>query len=369
MTNSLNLQEIDQEEATDLCRFFTKIGQNICLFGQRGTGKTEISIQSILDSGFKVNYINLSVIERPDLAGYPDIHSSGDVITFKSPFFLPTLKEGEKPDRVLLFDEVDKASPETTSPLLEILNKKTINGKPINAISCILTGNLINEGAYSNQISSALLDRTSKYILKFDFEKWLDWAKLNNVHDLILGFLASNKELACGNIESTSYATPSPRGWTLASEALIKAKSSKIMEIDTIANIISGYVGAEAGLQFRTWYEYYRKFEPAVLSLIESGESLIDFDSLPPTEKIVFCITACHLTKTRFIKESKVKPKYQFIENLCSFFAKNSVPLEIQTLSISNSFPIEFVVDKKYQLYNCKSFFNLSSQLSSPIIK
>lgn len=369
MSNSLNLQEIDQEHALNLCRFFIKSNQNLFLLGRRGTGKTQIAIQAAQDCGLKVNYINLSVIERPDLAGYPDIHTEGDVIKFKSPSFLPLLEAGTKSDSVILFDEVDKAPPEITAPLLEILDRKMINGRPINVSSCILTGNLLNEGTYSNQISSALLDRGAKYVLQFNFEKWLDWAKLNNIHDLILGFLTSNPELACGSIESTYYATPSPRGWTLASHALNKAKMAKVADIDTISSIISGFVGSEAGLRFKIWYEYYRKFEPFIFSIIDTGDCLINYKELQPTEKMVFCITACHLTKNRFIQESKSKPKYQCVENLCSFFVKHNVDPEIQSISLSNSFPIEFVADKKYQLYNCKSFFELSSKLSSIKIK
>jgi MoxR-like ATPase len=97
------------------------------LFGRRGVGKTEIAIQAVKECGFKINYINLSVIERADLAGYPDMLSSGDVISFKSPVFLPPLLN-DKPDSVILFDEVDKSSPEITAPLLEILqSKKMLN--------------------------------------------------------------------------------------------------------------------------------------------------------------------------------------------------------------------------------------------------
>lgn len=369
MNNSLNLQEIDQEQALNLCRFFIKSEQNIFLFGRRGVGKTHIAMQAAIDCGLKINYINLSVIERPDLAGYPDMHATGDVVTYKSPYFLPQLVTDAKADSVIIFDEVDKASTEITAPLHEILQFKKINGKNINVAGCILTGNLINETAYSNGVSSAILDRGAKYILNFNFDKWLDWAKLNGVHDLILGFLSSNPELACGDIETTYYATPSPRGWTLASDALFMAKKSNISDIATISSIISGFVGSEAGIKFKMWYEYYRKFEPFIFSLIETGECLVDYAALTPTEKVVFCIAACHLTRARFIQDTQDKPKYKSIENLCSFIVKNAVEPEIQTLSINNSFPAEFITDVRYQLYKCKPFFKISSNLSAFKIK
>src|SRR5574338_808417 len=146
MSNALNLPEIDQEQALHLSKFFIRSHQNLFLFGRRGVGKTHIALQAAEECNFKVNYINLSVIERPDLAGYPNIHEPGEVITFKSPAFLPKLLDANKPDSIILFDEVDKAPPEVTAPLLEILQFRAVNGIPLNIASCILTGNLINEG-------------------------------------------------------------------------------------------------------------------------------------------------------------------------------------------------------------------------------
>lgn len=355
MGNALNLQEIDQEQALHLAKFFIRSGQNLFLFGRRGVGKTEIAIQAAESCKLKINYVNLSVIERPDLAGYPNIYAPGDVVTFKSPVFLPSL-EKNKPDSILLFDEVDKASPEVTAPLLEILLHKSINGKPLNAAACILTGNFVNEGAYSNLISSALLDRGAKFILSFNFEKWVDWAKGHGVHDLILGFLHTNPDLACGKVEETTYASPSPRAWTLASDALIKARDLKIVDIETVTQIISGYVGGEAGLKFKIWYEHYRKFEPSVLNLLENGNMSLNFKELMPTEQVVFVVSACHLAKHKLLTENpKTKNKLVYLEHLCNFLKQNKVSYEIQTIGFNNAFDGEVIT--KYKLYDHKAFF------------
>lgn len=366
MGNALNLKEIDQEESLNLVKFFISAQQNIFLFGRRGVGKTHIAIQAAKECNLKVNYINLSVIERPDLAGYPNMNAPGDLITFKSPNFLPSLAENAKPDSIILFDEVDKAPPEVTAPLLEILQFKRVNGKDINVAACVLTGNLINEGAYSNQISSALLDRGAKYILSFNFDKWIDWAKINNVHDLILGFLKSDPTFACGNTEESTYASPSPRGWTLASDALIKAKELKIVDIETVTQIISGFVGNEAGLRFKIWYEHYRKFEPFVHSLIETGSMALNFGELSPTEKVIFVVSACYYAKQKVLAEqSKSKNKFSSLENLCNFLMNSQVDYENQVLGLTNSFNFDMIT--KHKLYTCKVFFDLFNQLSADV--
>ena len=40
-----NLEQLDQEQALDLCKFYIQAGKNCFLFGRRGTGKTEIAFQ------------------------------------------------------------------------------------------------------------------------------------------------------------------------------------------------------------------------------------------------------------------------------------------------------------------------------------
>jgi AAA domain (dynein-related subfamily) len=367
MSNAVNLQEIDQEQALHLSKFFIRSQQNLFIFGRRGVGKTHIALQAAKDCNFKVNYINLSVIERPDLAGYPNMNDPGETITFKSPSFLPKLLGSNKPNSIILFDEVDKAPPEVTAPLLEILQFRSINGVPINVAGCILTGNLANEGAYSNQISSALLDRGAKYILSFNFEKWIDWAKSNEINDLILAFLRSNPELACGKLEDSCYASPSPRGWTLASEALTRARELKIVDIDTVAQIISGFVGGEAGLRFKIWYEHFRKFEPFIFSLIESGTMNFDFNTLTPAEKAMFVVSACYLAKQKvFLQPIKSKQRFVYLENLCHFFLKYHVDHELQVMGLYNSFSFDKIA--LHKLYGCKIFFDLFTKLSEGVV-
>lgn len=362
--NLLNLQEIDQEQALSLIRFFIKNNQNIALFGQRGIGKTSLAMQAASDVKLKLVSINLSAIERVDLSGFPNINSTDDIITYKLPYFLSKLKTNQSPDTVLLFDEIDKCHPEITAPLLEILQFRSINGVPLNISGCVLTGNLPNEKAYSNHISSALLDRCSKYILEFNFNNWLAWAREHKLHDLILGFLSSNTNLVVGQTETNHYASPSPRGWTLASDSLFSAKSNKIVDTETIFNIVSGFVGFDAGAKFKTWYQYYRGFEPIILSLLKDGICSIEYKKLQETEKLVFCVSLCHLTKLKFLQDLKVKPNYQSINYMCDFMTTNNVAPEIQLISISNPFPIEFITDPKHKLYNCKKFFDIASKLS-----
>lgn len=365
MPNNLNLQEIDQEQALNLAKFFIRSQQNLYIFGQKGIGKTELLMQAAKECKLKVNYLNLSVLERNDLAGYPNIFdSSSDIISFKSPYFLPKLETNKKPDSIILFDEIDKTSPEITAPLLEILQFKKINGVPINAVSCVLTGNLLDENVNANQISTALLDRGAKYILKFDFNNWYEWGKTNNIDPLILGFLRSNQDCACGKIEDNNYASPSPRGWTYASKSLNQAKKMKMLDAETIFQIVAGFVGNEVSLKFKSWYEYYRKYEKFIQILIEKGELTLDLKKLLPTELIVFVISACNYAKQKSIEN---KGNYFYLENLCNFLENYQIELEMQMLGLNNSFTFDLIT--KYKFFECKRFFDLFTILNQELKK
>jgi len=357
-----NLVEINTEQAEHLTQFTVRSGSNIFLFGQPGLGKTAISTQSILNTGYKCSYINLSMVERPDLMGFPDLNSKSDLVEYKSPHFLPPLKEGAKPSSVLLVDEVDKAPQENTAPLLELMQSRTINGKKIDVAAIILTGNTIEDRSGSNELYKALLDRGAKYLLKFDLDKWLEWAKQNDVHDLIQGFIKHNPNLCCKTPDRATLAFPTPRSWTLASRAIYKARELKLTDIETVSMIVGGFVGNEAGTKFRVWFEHFKKFEPMALSLVEKGLHPADYNQWSITEQIVFVISACHMARLKFVAASKTKPKYACIDRLCEFLS--GVEPELQTLGISGSFPLDLVVDPRYRLYQNESFFNLSQKLS-----
>ncbi len=357
-----NLPIINVEECENLTRFYVRSNDNVFLFGSPGLGKTAIATQSILALGLRCSYINLSVVERPDLMGYPDLKDDGDVVVYKSPHYLPNLKD-DKPSCALLLDEIDKTPQENTHPLLELLQTRSINGVRKNIAAIILTGNTMEDLSGSNPLSKALLDRGAKYQLAFDFERWLEWGKRNGVHDLVLGFLKHNPALCNQTITREAMAFPTPRSWTLASNAIYRAKALKLVDIETVSAIVSGFVGEKAGIQFRVWYEHFRRMEAPALSLVMKGIEPAEYSEWSITQQIVFVIAAAQTARLKFIEASKTKPRYQCIERLVGFLER--VEPELQGLALSHSFPIEMVADPRYKLYQEPGFFALTQKLSN----
>lgn len=165
-------------------------------------------------------------------------------------------------------------------------------------------------------------------------------------------------------MEESVYASPSPRSWTWASQALLQAKEFKMPDIESVTQIISGYVGSEAGLRFKIWYEYYRKFEPYVHSLIERGQMSLNFEDLAPTEKVVFVVAACYHAKLKVFSD-KSRNRFVYLEHLCNFFNQYKVETEVQVMGLHNSFDFEQI--RQHKLYTCKVFFEHFTKLSENV--
>jgi MoxR-like ATPase len=221
----------------------------------------------------------------------------------------------DKPDLpiVVLFDEVDKAASETNQPLLEFLQFSSINGRSMNIACCVLTANLPDENAHSNNISQAISKRCLSYKLEINFDLWRDWAFRNGVNELITQFLQYDPSMlfrpGSPDGDPTAYAQPAPRTWTQAGLLLSRIEDDKEYQtwkpekLDRLHMLmISGAVGTAAALKWEAWYKYYRKFDSAITKLIENGEdprkNIKDCD-INDQEELIIAISAC----CRHVKE------------------------------------------------------------------
>lgn len=218
---------------------------------------------------------------------------------------------------VLIFDEADKAPTEVLQPLLEILQFKTINGTKLNISSCILTSNLPDEHVHSEQISHAITNRCLTIELKPELSKWLPWAKENNVHPLVLGFLSKkdNSSFFCKRPKSSDihlYAYCTPRSWEKCSDILwdIEKENVKIEQKDHFKYVLTASaIGDEAAKAFKVWTDCYSKLDPLIDYIYENGNSDIIpalnliglnggpasiLDDLPFDEQLICAIGVCY---------------------------------------------------------------------------
>lgn len=299
MTSDFNMQKLTTREMEKHVGASIAMGSNVALFGRRGSGKTEICKQQIKKSGMKEVYINLSVLERVDLGGFPDMLSSARSSAFVS-YLLPKFYEamlappekGQKEAQgvVALLDEVDKADPSLWAPLLEFVQFKSINGLKLpNLKSVLMTGNLIVEGG--SRPSAPLLDRAEKYLVGADVQSWMDWAgRDGNIHPAITAFINDHPSELFGDPDlGEKYADPSPRGWTGASDILYRGEEMGVNS-EVLNAKVAGRVGKQAGLKYHHYYEHYQQLLPLVAELYEGKSILAKYKKLEPTKQIVLGI-------------------------------------------------------------------------------
>lgn len=294
-TSDFNLKKLNTKELSEHASATIQMGGNIAIFGRRGTGKTEISKAEIKKLGLKEVYMNLSVMERVDLGGYPDVMAparKSDYVGFLLPRFYQEMVEGTE-GVVALLDEVDKADPSLWAPLLEFTQFRTINGRALpNLHAIIMTGNLISEGGA--RPSLPLLDRTEKFLVEADSASWLDWAgKSGRIHPSITTYIHDHSKDLFGAVDPEErYADPSPRGWDRASQILF-AGEQRGWSMDLLNKKVAGCVGKDAGIKYSNYYEHYLELIPMVERIYNGQPYVADYVKLEPTKKLVACMIAC----------------------------------------------------------------------------
>ena len=324
-TSDFNLEKINTKDLSEHIAASIQVGGNIAIFGRRGTGKTEISKQEIKKAGMHEVYINLSVLERVDLGGYPNIMSAAAqkrFVDFLLPQFYEPMFEG-KHGVVALLDEVDKADPSLWAPLLEFTQFKSINGKVLPQLkSVIMTGNLISEGGA--RPSLPLLDRAEKYLVEADASSWLEWAgKSGHIHPSITAYISDHPKDLFGAVDPEDrYADPSPRGWARASEILYKVED-RGWQPSLLNKKVCGCVGKDAGIKYSNYYEHYQQLLPMIEDVYQGKDVAQRYNALEPTKKLVACMITCARLSAQLDAASVDEPPPS-IKHVGKFLQKSS---------------------------------------------
>lgn len=335
-TSDFNLTKVTTKNLPEHIACSIAAKSNIMIFGRRGSGKTEIAKQQIKKAGAKEVYINLSVLERVDLGGYPDfskVDVSRRFVDFLLPRFYEPMLEGET-HVVALLDEVDKAAPELWAPLLELTQFKSINGRELpNLHSVIMTGNLISEGG--SRPSPPLLDRAEKYLVEPDVDAWLDWSGSSGaIHPAMLAYIKDTPQDLFGPVDPDDrYADPSPRGWAQASR-IVWAGEKLGWSTDMLNAKVSGCVGKAAGIKYYNYYEHYQVLLPLVEDIFNGEKGTKEkYSVLPPSKKIVACFMvfnrlASHLDSA---KEKKIQDSLSKVGDFITYIEPENALISIRT--------------------------------------
>jgi hypothetical protein len=320
---------------------------NVIIIGKRGSGKTQISKDTIKTLGYKELYLNLSVLEKPDLAGYPNFFSKNErkYVEYLMPAFLQPLIEGE--DKcVALLDEVDKAEPSLWAPLLELTQFHTINGVALpNLKSIVMTGNLQSEGG--NRPSLPLLDRAEAYLLEPTHKHWLDWAgRSGEIHPSISAYIADHPDDLHGNDDDgDSYKASSPRGWHNASK-VVKFGEKHGWNNTILTEKVSGYVGKKIGFKYSAYFQHYQVLLPLIKKIMDGEKIKSEFEKLEPSKQMVACMIMCARLSNQLDALKAGDPKPDSIK-FVSKFLKDCVDPEMTLVCVRSMIGIKRTIANK----------------------
>lgn len=359
--SDFNLSKLNTDELLKHLTATIQFGGNIGIFGRRGLGKTVISKTAIRELKMQELYLNISVLERVDLGGYPNLMSGAQkekFVSYLMPNFYESLMEGDK-EVVLLLDEVDKADPSLFAPLLELVQFRTINGRNLpNLKSVIMTGNLQAEGG--TRPSLPLLDRCEKYMIETDAKHWLDWAgKSGTIHPSVTAYIADNPHDLFGDVDPGDiYADPSPRGWENASKLLDTGEKDNWSK-EILATKVAGCVGKKVGLTYRQYFEHYNTVLPEVEEILK-GKKPKKFESFEPGRKMVTCMILCARTSMLLDKSTKKDNVDGTLTNVGKFF--QLVDPEMVLISLRSQIGIHRII--KHNIIQHPEWSGMISTLS-----
>jgi hypothetical protein len=321
--SDFNLHKLTTQDLSKHLAASIDIGENIAIFGRRGTGKTEIAKQEVAKAEFVEAYMNISVLERVDMGGYPNIMAASQNNKFVD-FMLPEMyrKMIEGPDPVVaILDEVDKADPSLWAPLLEFTQFRSINGKRFPFLRAIvMTGNLISEGG--SRPSLPLLDRCEKYLVEADVPSWLNWSgKSGKIHPSITAFINDNPTMLMGAVDPEDrYADSSPRGWARASNIIYQGEK-RGWDINMLNHKVHGCVGKQAGILYKNYYAYYQELLPLIAKIFDGENVKREYNELDTSKRLITCMIACARLAAQLDKVEDGGPLPPAVKSIGKFFS------------------------------------------------
>lgn len=361
------VQSVDQSTLMDLMTFAVNQGSNLMTFGDAGIGKTEMALQVIAAAKRGHVYLNLSLLEAPDLIGLPMV----DEKTGRAKYALPEQFPQANPDErglVLLVDEIDKAKPELQNPMLELFQFRSINGVKLNFHAILATGNLPDELAHSQTVSHALTNRCGVYRVTHSYDAWQEWAVQAQVNPLVVGFLSQNTNLLLqrpAGGDETAYTHPTPRAWTLAARDLDATNEKTPVEFQEL--LVAGRVGNGAATKFKVWLEHYRHIAPKITALVKDGTHPFEKGESPSLDRVFVCGIAgadaiMEATRAPLKGESKddqQKRIYKTTKNVCGWL--KTIPSEIGIGAVKSTLTMQAIGD--YGLIKVPEFLEVYQKI------
>ena len=183
--------------------------------------------------------IRLSENDSSDIKGLPDFRSNNgdkdkkDYVKWRSPLFAKFLaREGS--DGIVLFDEINLATPIVMSSCYKIIYDRIINDEKVTDNWLIVgCGNLDSDRAFTHTLPAPLKDRGGEVELeKPNNEDWTsDFAIPNNFDSRIIGFVNFKPSVLYKVDFNDNQKFTTPRSWERVNTLIKDVKDYKVLDL------------------------------------------------------------------------------------------------------------------------------------------
>ena len=260
----------------------------LMVWGSPGCGKSTI-IKKCADSlGIGFIDFRLSQVEPVDLRGLPVPNKEDKSVEW---FVTGEFPRDKNSRGILLFDEISAADRSLQVAAYELILDRRL-GKLYSLPDgwlVIGAGNKVDDGAVSTTMSSALANRFMHVELEADADDWLEWARANDLHPSVTGFIQYKREMLFQlKNQNRERGWPSPRSWERVSQMCKLCKNEKMLR-----HMVYGLVGNGAGVEFMTFHKINAEFDD-ILEMMTNPKAEIKIPA-EADRKYAMCASLAYL--------------------------------------------------------------------------
>ena len=247
----------------------TPASQNILLVGNHGIGKSRIVEDYFTSKGMTVTALFLGQMSDPgDLIGLPRLNEETGKTDFMPPYWFPT----DGVPIVLFLDELNRARPEMLQTVMDLVLNRKLAGRKLPKGSRIISAVNAGEQYQVGELDPALVSRFNIYTLHPTVQDWLTWAKLADVDERVIKFIAARPDKLDSRFDPSADSlekSPDRRAWERVSDVLKGVKSPEPVH----AKLVAGIVGA---LTASSLFESFKETSVSGKDVVEQYPDVAD---------------------------------------------------------------------------------------------